>query len=203
MSREVRKTKGGRTSRGAEGNSVPESREMASPVRKPVGTRNKGGREETTMDKFMAENDDIGKTGIERIITEIDGMRKIMRDDMEEWRRDMNEQMRKTIVQIKEEMLEERRIREDEFRKEREEWRQEKRIFEKRIGELEWTNEKRERAERKNKIVIRGIRWGKENLEKKVEKCIKEKLETEIEIRKVSKLTMKEGREIVIANIEK
>lgn len=39
---------------------------------------------------------------------------------------------------------------------------------------MEWINEKKERKERRNNIIIKGVKWGKKRLEQKVEEFIKD-----------------------------
>lgn len=118
-----------------------------------------------------------------------------MRNEMREERKETRREMEKLMDQL----AEERRAREEERSKEREEWSQEKRALEERIRNLEWLNEKKERENRKNRIVIKGVEWRKEISEREVEEFIEEKLRLKVEIKEMSRIFLREDRSIVIA----
>ncbi|XP_020294889.1 vicilin-like seed storage protein At2g18540 [Pseudomyrmex gracilis] len=124
---------------------------MAPSTGRQAGSRGKNKGDENSLEKYVTGNDKVWKKGIEKIIVEIEEMRKEMKDEMKE--------MRDEMERMKGQMMKERRAREEERRKEREEWKQERETLEKRIAELEEMNEKRERKERKNNIVIKGVKW--------------------------------------------
>ena len=85
--------------------------------------------------------------------------------------------------------------------REREEWMQEKGILEKRIEDLEWINEKKERKDRKNNIILKGMNWKAESLEQEVEEYIRDNIKIIIEVKKANKITMGVGRSMVIAEL--
>lgn len=69
-----------------------------------------------------------------------------------------------------------RKDRESRGKKERERRMVErKRKLERRIAELEWINERKERNERKSNIVIKGVSWKTENLKQEITEYIKKK----------------------------
>lgn len=75
----------------------------------------------------------------------------------------------------------------------------EKRV-DKKIIDLEWVNENKENKEkfdRKNNIIIKGVEWETERLEQEVAKFMKEELEIEVEIKKVNKIGIK-GKDSMI-----
>lgn len=81
--------------------------------------------------------------------------------------------------------------------KKREEWLHERRAMKERIGKMEWANERRER-EKKNKIVIRGVRWRGERLEQKVEEFIKSNLKIKVGIKKASMIIQVGNGDIMV-----
>lgn len=72
----------------------------------------------------------------------------------------------------------------------------------KRIAELEWINERRERADRKNNIVIREVNWDTEKLEQAVEELSKENLAVEVKVKKTNKIRLSKSKNIVIAKLD-
>lgn len=71
----------------------------------------------------------------------------------------------------------------------------------KRIAKLEWINERKERADRKNNIVIREVNWDTERLEQAVEKFSKENLAVEVKVKKANKIRLNKSKNIVIAKL--
>lgn len=165
-----------------------EKKEMAG---RPAGSRNKAKvrGEENGMDRYVtggASPPDIWKAGFDRLIKEIAELKMEVREE---------------IKGIKEKMDEERRAREEERKKEKEEWAREKVKLEERIARLEWINEKKERIDRRNNIVIRGVNWRAEKLEREVEGFVKDSLKMDIEVKKADKITAGKGKQMVIAEV--
>lgn len=67
---------------------------MAPPAGKQMTSRNKGKREKKFMNKYITGGEEIEKKGVERILTEIEEMRKIMKEDIEKMRMEVKEQLR-------------------------------------------------------------------------------------------------------------
>lgn len=74
--------------------------------------------------------------------------------------------------------------------------------MEKRITELKWINERQERKNRKNNIVIKGADLKLEKLKQEVEEYIKECLKVEVMVKKASKIRVGKRKNVVIAEIE-
>jgi len=70
---------------------------MAPPAGRQVGNRGKNKGDENSLEKYVTGNDEVWKKSLERIIMELEEMRKEMKEEME---------------RMKEQMMEERRIRE-------------------------------------------------------------------------------------------
>jgi len=161
---------------------------MAPSTGKQAGSRGKNKGDENSLERYVTNNDEVWKKSLERIIMEIEEMRKEMRGEME---------------RMKEQMMEERRAREEERIKEREEWKQDRETLEKRIAELEEMNERRERRERKNNIVIKGVKWREmERLEQEVKEFIRESLKVDVEVKKVRKIRINDNKNIMVAEID-
>lgn len=109
-----------------------------------------------TIEKYVVGGENEWKNGLEKILREIG-----------EWRRETREQLM-------------------EERKKKEEWRAQKKAIEKRLVDLEWKNEKTERQNRKNNIIIKGLKEEHEMVEQDIEKYIEEILKIEVRIKKVS-----------------
>jgi len=77
---------------------------MAPSTGKQAGSRGKNKGDENSLERYVTNNDEVWKKSLERIIMEIEEMRKEMRGEME---------------RMKEQMMEERRAREEERIKER------------------------------------------------------------------------------------
>lgn len=71
-----------------------------------------------------------------------------------------------------------------------------------RIRELEWMNEKREREERKNNIIIKGVGWENGIIAQKVCEYIKENLKIEVGVKRAYKVKTKENKSIVCASLD-
>lgn len=62
-------------------------------------------------------------------------------------------------------------------------------MIEKRLENLEWERERKDREKRKNNIITRGVsKWREINIEQEVKEFIKESLKIEVEIDKAFKL---------------
>jgi len=141
------------------------TREMAPPTSRQAGGRGKNQAEINSLEKYVTGGDEAWKASLERLIKEIEGLRKEVREEgvkmkeqmVEETAR-MKRQMMEEMAEIKVQMMEEWRAGEEERRKQGEEWKQERETLKKRIEELEDVNERRERKERRNNIVIRGVK---------------------------------------------
>lgn len=158
---------------------------MAPMTGKQTAGKNRN-REERIIENFLT-GEEAWKRSVEKIIAEIEEMRKEMKEE---------------LVRIKEQMQEDRKVREKKRRKEREEWKEERRVLEKRIAELEWVNERKERMERTNNIVIRKVNWGTERLEQEVEGFVKEDLKVKVAVKKASRLRTSGKESVIIAEIE-
>lgn len=156
--------------------------------------RNKSRGEERSLEKYVGKR---GEMGERMILIEIGEIRKDVKKEMVR----VKEEMEK----INEQMQEESKVREKERRKEKEEWKKEKGILERRITELEWINERKERAERRNNNVIKGRNWGVERLEQEIEGFVKEALVKEIEVvvKKASRIKLRGNESAVIVEIER
>lgn len=163
-----------------------ESREMAPTTGKQTASRSKSKGEEKTMEKYVT-GEDMWRKGLEKIIREIEEMRREMREEME---------------RMKEQITEERREREEERKKEREEWKNEKQSLDRRIATMEWINEKKEREERRNNIIIKGMKWERENLKQEVTEFLEDNLKVKVKIGKIRKIRQYEGRNLVMAELE-
>lgn len=86
------------------------------------------------------------------------------------------------------------------MRKREEEWRKEKEELTTRMKRLEEKIEMKERAERKNNLVITGLQETGENLKEKVEKWVEKELDVKIEVKEAFK--MGEGR-LTLVKLEK
>lgn len=62
---------------------------MAAMGGRPVGSRNKPKGEEKALDKYMIGGEEMLKKGLEKIFSEIEGLRKEMRGDMERLKEQM------------------------------------------------------------------------------------------------------------------
>lgn len=69
--------------------------------------------------------------------------------------------------------------REREWDKERKIWEGKKKELYDRMRELEWREETRERKEKKNNIVIKGVRWQERDIEAETERFLKNELNVE------------------------
>lgn len=63
-------------------------------------------------------------------------------------------------------------------------------MLKRRIADLEWTNERKERKDKKNNIVIKGLNWKTERLEQEVKEFVKDSVRVRIGIKKVSKIKL-------------
>lgn len=104
-------------------------------------------------------------------------MRKEMKGEMEK----MKEEMKK----MNDKLIEEKKEREEERKKERTEWMRKKEILENRIATLEKTRKRNEKTN--NNIVMKGMEWKKEGLEKEVEEYIRN-MKVEVGVIKANKI---------------
>jgi len=170
-------------------------------VGRPTGSKNKP--KEKTLENFGMSRDSEADT--ER---KIEGIMRACKDEtvteMKEHLTMVMEEIRNEMMEeIKKQMIEERKERAEERKREREEWSKEKGMLERRIAELEWFNERKERNERRNNIVIRGVSWKTENLEQEITEYIKENIEVNVEIKRAKKIEVRGSKEIIIAEINK
>ncbi|XP_023246363.1 calcium-binding and coiled-coil domain-containing protein 2-like [Copidosoma floridanum] len=80
--------------------------------------------------------------------------------------------------------------------KERQQWTEEKKAIEERISKLEWETEKAEREKRRPNIVIKGANIEGENLEKKVEEYIEQKIKIKVKIEKAKVISVNAGQNV-------
>lgn len=142
----------------------------------------------------MISEEEIWKKGYEKVINEIEEMRREVRGEMEK--------MKEEIEKLYERLNEERRAREEDKKKDKKEVEKERKKLEDRIASVEWTQERKEQEARKNIIVIKGVKWGRERLEQEVEEFINEKLKVEVKVRKTSAISLGRDVTIVVAEIE-
>lgn len=76
-----------------------------SPVGRPAGNKNKPKEMENVIDKYMSGTEEVWKKGIEKIMTEIEKMRREVRGEMEG--------MKEEIGRLNERLIEERKAREE------------------------------------------------------------------------------------------
>ncbi|CAL1678909.1 unnamed protein product [Lasius platythorax] len=121
---------------------------------------------------------------------------------MEKMYERMQEFIAEQMERIRNEIAENRIAREEERKRDKKMWNEEKEKFRRRIADLEWINEKRERDRRKNNIVIKGVRWVTGNIKKEVKEFVKENLKTEVKVKKAYKIKIEENKTTVIANLD-
>jgi len=64
-------------------------------------------------------------------------------------------------------------------------------------------NERRERRERKNNIVIKGVKWREtERLDQEVKEFIRESLKVDVGVKKVRKIKINDNKKVMIAEID-
>ncbi|KAG7196730.1 hypothetical protein KM043_016067 [Ampulex compressa] len=129
--------------------------------------KNKGKGEENTMKKYV-KGGEVWSRGLKKILMEIDTIKRDMKEEI----RAMKEEMEKRNDRWKEE----RKLREEEMQNERERWKIEKAEWAHKMMDMEWRIERREKVERKNNIVIKGVTWKAEGLGLAVEEFIMENL---------------------------
>lgn len=110
--------------------------------------------------------------------------------------REAMSELTQTIRELKNEM---KQMRETMERKE-EEWRREKEELIARIDKLEEREVRRERAGRKNNIVVKGLEIREGDEKEQIEKFISEKLQVEVSIKKVQVVGTKQTQ-IIIAEM--
>ncbi|KAG7196804.1 hypothetical protein KM043_016917 [Ampulex compressa] len=141
--------------------------------------KNKGKGEENTMEKYVKGGEEVWSRGLEKILTEIDTLKRDMKEEI----RAMKEEMEKRNDRWEGE----RRLREEEMENERERWRIEKAEWAQKMMDMEWTMERREKVERKNNIVIKEVTWKAEGLGLAVEEFIMKNLAVEVVVKKTRK----------------
>ncbi|XP_014216418.1 golgin subfamily A member 6-like protein 22 [Copidosoma floridanum] len=82
------------------------------------------------------------------------------------------------------------------WKQERQQWTEEKKALEERISKLEWETEKAEREKRRPNIVIKGANTEGENLEKKVEEYIEQKIKVKVKIEKAKEISVNAGQNV-------
>lgn len=159
-----------------------------------AGNRSRQRGEENEIDKYMIGGEEVWKKGFGKIMEMIEELKGEMKGELEKWKEE--------VGRMNEQLMIERREREEERRKEKEEWIRERRILEERIKNLEWINEKKDKGERRNRIVIRGVKWRKEKLEQEIVEFIRNKLKVNIGIKKAYMMGQREDRSITIAELD-
>ncbi|XP_014212658.1 golgin subfamily A member 6-like protein 22 [Copidosoma floridanum] len=89
---------------------------------------------------------------------------------------------------------------------EKQQWIEEKKALEERISKLEWETEKAGREKRRPNIVIKGASIEGENLEKKVEEYIEQKIKVKVKIEKAKEISVNAGqnvRKLVVVRLAK
>lgn len=157
----------------------------------------KGQTEGSTIEKWIGSEEKCTKN-MEKICKEIEELRK----QMEVMHTKMQENFTEQIATIRNELIEERMVRKEERERNDKMWKEEKKQLERKIAELEWINEKRERENRKKNVVIKGVKWETRKIEQKVNKFMKENLDVEETAKKVYKVKIKENKEIVVTELE-
>lgn len=76
-------------------------------------------------------------------------------------------------------------------------------MLEGRIYELERTNERREKAERNNNIVITGRKWDEENLKESVREFLKTSIRVEAVVKRAWLVGRREDRNNAVVELEK
>ena len=94
-----------------------------------------------------------------------------------------------------------KKLRKDIQEKE-ENWKQEKSKLESKINLLENRIEQKDRYERRNNIVIKGLQINKENAEKEVEEMIKKNIGVEVKVIEAISLDGKQSNKIILAKLE-
>ena len=123
--------------------------------------------------------------------SDMEEMMKIMKDikeTMEKGFRDNNAEIIKLRAEIKEN---------------EQQWKKDKKELEDKINKLENRIKQKERDDRRNNIVIKGIKVKGENIEAEVERMIKETVGVEIKVREAYKIAENQDRDIVLAKLEK
>ncbi|XP_014216449.1 golgin subfamily A member 6-like protein 22 [Copidosoma floridanum] len=110
------------------------------------------------------------------------------------------------------ELMERLEKREEEWReersrwlKERLEWIEEKKAIEERINTLEWELEKNEREKRRQNIVIKGAIIEKENIKKKLEEFVEQKINVNVKVKNATEIVVKKGKsdmKMVVVELE-
>ena len=89
-----------------------------------------------------------------------------------------------------------------ELKETEEKWKKEKTELEDRITKLENRMRQKDRDERRNNIVIKGIKIKETNIEAEVEKMLQEKIGVEVKIREAYKIAENRDKDIVLAKLE-
>lgn len=149
---------------------------------RPAGSKNKLKEESKSMEKYVTGGEEIIIKAMERIGKTIE--------------ESIGNRMERMIEQFKEEWKEEKLAW-------KEEWMTEKSKLERRLENLEWEKEKRDREKWKNNIIIRGInKWKDNRTEQEAKEMIKENLKIEVEIRKAFKIQARGNKCVVVAELE-
>lgn len=110
--------------------------------------------------------------------------------------------LRETIIKENNELKQEIKKTRDEMKIKEETWRKEKERLEMRIENLEERWEKKERREKRNNIVIKGIKFPGKEIVKEVELFIENELKIKKKVNEAYKIKENEDREIIIAKLE-
>lgn len=150
-----------------------ELREMRKEIKEVSGWK----EEVRTMRREIKEEVKEGiKEQGEKLTTEIEGMKREFREREERWRKERGE-LEKRVRELEEREREGKETggRRDET-----------------LRKLEWKIEMREREEKRSNVVIKGLRSGKNTIEKEVEKLMKD-LGVEGDLKEIKEVEGREG----------
>lgn len=167
---------------------------------------------EKSMEKFLKRNDkEETEGGIEwfqKIQAEIVKIKREIAEERKEWqeerkreRESWEEERRREREKWEKEKKMEQERREKEWDKERRNWEEEKKEIQDRVRELERKEEMRARKERRNNIVIRGVRWQERNIEAEAEQFLKNELKVEVMVRKARKVGERGQESVTVVEI--
>lgn len=162
------------------------SRTARSPVRK------RKEREEENMGEEVL----IMLKDLMREVKEIKTGNNEMKEQIKEIRKD-NAAMKREIKT----MMEDTRKEIENLKQREAEWMKEKKQMNVRLQKLEQAEDNRERRQNKNKIIIKGVDFQKQNVKDEVKQFIKEQLEVEVDVKYVFLIGQQERKRIAIEKI--
>jgi predicted RNase H-like nuclease (RuvC/YqgF family) len=162
----------------SEGESTDESNKR---MREPDGEEHTNflKSRKTTRTPVKSNNDEL-------IIRELRLMRQEMKDGFQENKKEL-EQLKNEIKELK---------------KKEEEWKEEKQQLNNRIEKMEYFMEKQERKEKKNNIVIKGLKTNEEQIKEDIENFLKNELKVQVKVVDAFKVGQVEEKKAIIATIE-